>query len=182
MKRSEAGAISNRSCLESDVSMLDIPALEGTPRIPVDTSDSQRRGVGSSQSLFSNELDRIREESRQPFVPFRKDRRKLKVELPNFWPILPPIAKPRRTFVQIPNSTRVKGDHFHVNPGLIDTDSVKDPGVGARMIYATVPSQDEQEFFGVWPNVANTPEQKIIEVSHLHHVCPISNTILITLF
>ena len=67
-------------------------------------------------------------------------------------------------------------------PGLIDTDSVKDPGVGARMIYSTVLPQDEQEFFGVWPSVANTPEQKIIEVSHLHRVYPISNTILITAF
>ena len=58
-----------------------------------------------------------------------------------------------------------------MHPGLIDTDSVKDPGVGARMIYATVLSQDEQEFFGVWPNVANTPEQKIIEVSYPHFAC-----------
>ena len=62
MKRSEVGAISNRSCpkslaLTSDVSMLDVPTLEGAPRIPVDTSDSQRRGVGSSQSPFCNELD-----------------------------------------------------------------------------------------------------------------------------
>ena len=62
----------------------------------------------------------------------------------------------------------MKGDHFHVHPGLIDTDSVKDPRVGARMIYATVLPQDEQEFFDVCPNVANTPEQKIIEVNYLH--------------
>ena len=69
MKRSEVGVISNLSGPESlaptsDVSMLDVPTLVGAPRIPVDTSDSQRRGVGSSQSPFCNELDRIREDSR----------------------------------------------------------------------------------------------------------------------
>ena len=61
MKRFETGVIPNLSCPESlaptsDVSMLDLSTLEGAPRVLVDASVSQKRGVGSSQFPFYNEL------------------------------------------------------------------------------------------------------------------------------
>lgn len=146
--------LSSLPCLESlaptsDVPMLNPPTLEGAHGDPTNTSGSLRREVGSSRSSFCNEFDLIKEDSRQTFVHFRRDQRKLKAELPNFRSILPHLTKPRRNLVPIPNSTQVRGNHFHVHSGLIYIDFVKEPGVGARMIYVIVLPQDEQEFFGI---------------------------------
>ena len=154
MKRSEASISSTVPHPKSltptlDVPMLDPPTLEGALEGPSNVSGSQRKEVSNSRSPFCNELDRIRQKSRQSFVPFRKDQRKLKAELPDFRPILPPIAKTRWNFMPIPNSTRVREDHFHICPRLINTDSVKDPKVDAMMIYVIVLPQDEQGFFGI---------------------------------
>lgn len=115
MKKSEAGTLSSLPYAESLTPTSNVPMSDSSALVSIpDNSSSQRKEVGSSRSSFSGELDRIREESCQPFVPFHKDQRQLKVELPDFQPILPPIAEPRRNLVPIPNSTRVRGDHFHV--------------------------------------------------------------------
>jgi len=51
-----------------------------------------------------------------------------------------------------------------VRLGLFDIDSVKEPGIGVRLIYATVVPCDEQDFSGNTLKALNIVVQCLIEV------------------
>ena len=145
LKKSGVGTSTNptsieASTLSSEVLVANPSPFENITRDPPSVSSSWKGEASSSHSSFSYYLQCIEEESYQPFVPYPKDRWKLKVkeELPGYPPIHPLIVNPRLTLVPILGYGWPRGDHFQLYPELIDTDFLKDLGVGSLLIYASM--------------------------------------------
>ncbi|XP_052191629.1 uncharacterized protein LOC127800829 [Diospyros lotus] len=95
-------------------------------------------------------------------LPFRKDRRVLALE-GKHTPIFPDVPLVQSRPVCLEDGRHLRGDHFQVCPGVIDTDSVRDPGIGARLIYSTILPPDEQDMFALnFPDFLDSPEREVI--------------------
>ena len=94
----------------------------------------------------------------------RPDRRTLHSESAGHPPVFPELDPIRGRDTLGVHDRHLRGEEFKVRPGLVDTDSISDPGVGARLIYSTVLPLDEPRFTGITRQITDDAERLMIEV------------------
>ena len=83
------------------------------------------------------------EKCHRPVIPNRKDRRLLDGEKSlGSPPILPVLSEVKHTVI-LGDGTKVCGWDFQVSPGMLEMNSVSEPGISAHLIYSTILSHDE---------------------------------------
>ncbi|XP_052201185.1 uncharacterized protein LOC127807403 [Diospyros lotus] len=167
LREAEAGASvdaldAERSAPSAEALLPGPPPFESIAQDPLRSPSSQ--GGEAAPSQFAGDLHRSHNECRQPVVPHRMDRRRLREErsLISNPPILPAIG-PSLASMQLPDGTQLRGRDFQFCPGVVDTDTVADPGVGARLMYASILPRDERQYFGNFPQTMDEPERKLVE-------------------
>jgi len=86
----------------------------------------------------------VDEECRRPIIPNRKDRRRLDCENSLGTPPILPIPGEVKHTVILTDGTKVCGRDFKVSPRVLETDSILELGIGARLIYSIILPHDER--------------------------------------
>ena len=101
--------------------------------------------------------------------PQRGERRTLHVEegfsARGLAPIFPELPQPYQGALQLDNRYWVRGEPLDMRPGLLDTDTIDMPGVGARAIYSSILPRDETRYFRNAPEDMDEFERLLAIVS-----------------
>ncbi|XP_052208685.1 uncharacterized protein LOC127812304 isoform X2 [Diospyros lotus] len=92
--------------------------------------------------------------------PQRPSRRVLNIEesQQGLRPILPEMPPPIQKGYDLGHGRWVRGEPFQIQAGVLDTDTIDTPGVGAHLLYSTILPRDESRYFRNPPEDMNNFE------------------------